>query len=175
MTSLEKLDAVLQTIIDNRFKQHITLELLFKLHEKMGVEFGEVTSLLNKLQKDDYVDVVKTKIPDTESYSSYYTVNFDGLVFNEQGGYMGEVLERQRLTTVENRQQSLNVKVFWLTVVLALSAFVAALWYCTDLYWRFGWFQSRFWWTLGVVVVILAALTSYLIWKLLPSKKQLKE
>lgn len=175
MTTLKKLDSMLQVFVDNRFKQQIDLAYLYKEFVKMGIEFGEVSDVLRKLLADGYLEKLESGVPDTDDYRVFYKVSFNGLVFNEQDGYMGEVLEKQRLVKLEGRERRLSLATFRLTVVLALSAFVGALYYCVDLYWRHGWFQSRFWWTLSVAVVLLCALTTYLIWRLLPQKKQRKE
>lgn len=87
MTTFEKLNSMLQVFVDNKFKQQIDLAYLYKECGKMGIELGEVSDVLRKLLKDEYLEKIEYGTKDTDDYRVFYKVSFNGLMFNEQGGY----------------------------------------------------------------------------------------
>lgn len=74
-----------------------------------------------------------------------------------------------------NRLKAIATQTLRLTLILALGAAGTLIYYGVDLYWKYNWFQSAFWWTVFAVVVCLAALTAYLTTKLLLRKKPQQE
>ena len=72
MTTLKKLDTMLQVFVDNRFKQQIDLAYLYKEFVKMGIEFGEVSDVLRKLLADGYLEKIESGVPDTDDHKVFY-------------------------------------------------------------------------------------------------------
>lgn len=148
MTSLEKLDAVLDLI-----RRHSLGKLRFDFseisnrinEENIDIEFGEIVYILKKLLNDGYImeddRFDKTKF----GHDTVYRINFEGRLFLEQGGYEG-VNTRQnvgniRVANLENHQKRHRMWMTRLTIILAAGTTLAAIYYCVELYWKYHWFH----------------------------------
>lgn len=129
MTSLEKLDIVLLCLEKHHSeKRHDLISIAQILDkEKSGVEFGEINSILIKLQKDGYVHIQETAIGD------FFMITFEGRVFNEQGGYVEMQQEKNRISLLEAAQRAANVRMVLLTRIVAIGTSVAALYYLLEM------------------------------------------
>ena len=129
MTTLERLDSMLQVFVDNRFKQQIDLAYLYKESGKMGIEFGEVSDVLRKLLADGYLEMIESGTPNTDDYKVFYKVSFNGLVFNEQKGYTNQRIQ-------DHLSRANQKSLVFLTWVIALGTAVAAVYYGIEV-WKF--------------------------------------
>jgi len=92
--------------------------------------------ILSKLVKDGYLRLY---------YDDLYSITFDGKYFSRAGGYKQKIInesaENTRLERLETNQRRNQIAVIWLTGVLAFGALIAAIYYLTELYWKYHWFH----------------------------------
>jgi hypothetical protein len=182
MTPLQKIDTVLKCLFDksaddpNREK----IQEWLKGTEDLDLD-DDLRDCLKKLHNDGFVYFIKEGSYVDEYNDNYnFSISFEGKLFwITEGGYdqkrITQEAENTRLGKLEIENRANQKWMTWLTVLLAVGTLFPAMLAIAELVHYHGWFQSRFWWKVCVVVVLLAAMTSYLIWKLLPPKKQRKE
>jgi DNA-binding PadR family transcriptional regulator len=95
LTTIAKLDAVLDCLNKHRTEKHHKLEDLAPLlnEEYPSVDFGEITSILNKLEKDGYIEFDDRMVGIADEFSKtrrVYRITFEGRHFIENGGYVEE-------------------------------------------------------------------------------------
>jgi len=144
MTRIEKLDHVLNWFATSSFdKGGIEVDDIKRLIPEIS-ELDELNRILNKLVKDAYIDAHKKE----ETFDAIfgkkvittirYQTTFEGYIFAEQGGYKAEIkqanAESTRLIAVENQT-------LLLTLILAVGALIASVYYVVELYWQHGWFH----------------------------------
>ncbi|MDG1728961.1 MAG: hypothetical protein P8K68_00225 [Algibacter sp.] len=97
----EKLDAVLTWLFDNKDNLDCFygygLTRTYSKPKEMTLTRREVTNILNKLYADGYLNL---KMQGTESVSqnvdvAHYSINFNGEVFLQKGGYTKEFSNRK--------------------------------------------------------------------------------
>jgi ABC-type multidrug transport system permease subunit len=133
LNPLEKLDIVLQYLEKNHSKKRHTLISLAQDLHGTGVDFGELTSILNKLRKDGYIEF---RGEDYGSADEIYMINFEGRVFNAQGGY---VLQRKlSLKQLKSQDRTLAIQgqIVVLTLVLAIGTLISGIYYGIEI-WKF--------------------------------------
>jgi hypothetical protein len=124
LTLLEKLDAVLICLEKHHKEKHhnfISIATILQ-SEQPEINFGEITFILNKLKKDGFIDTQEIPIPTTDSTEIYYNINYEGRIWDEQGGYTNQ--KTQDLLSRANQK----VLVF-LTWIIAIATAVAAVYY----------------------------------------------
>jgi hypothetical protein len=135
MVLLKKLDTVLKCLEKHHSERHHTLisiqEILNK--ENPEIKWGETLFILNKLNKDGYVDTKEIKIPNTESTEIYYNINFEGRIFNEQNGYVGQNDEKNKFTAIASAQRQANSRMITLTRWIAIATCIAAVYYFLEI------------------------------------------
>lgn len=148
LTPIQKLDSVLESL-DYRPKTIDNIQ--FELKSK-GIDFPStlIESIVNKLQKNEYAYEVELLVPDmlgvgaqTMFYS--YKITFEGEVFKTLGSYQGLQNEKNvqlaRLLQVEYEAKVNRNWMLYLTALLTFSALATIVYYCVDLYWKYGWFH----------------------------------
>ena len=101
-----------------------------------------------------------------------YSLKAESIFFVAEGGYIGKL---NRDAAENARIKSNERAILLLTVVLALGTAPVGILALTDLYWKYKWFRSDFWWTVVVVTILLSGLTSYIVYKLLDRKRRRKQ
>ena len=145
LTPIQKLDIVLAAI-SNEPAFRTALHTMVLVLEK-GIELNELKLILDKLEVDrfathDYVEgqksITGTKMPT-------YKITFEGLYFSKSGGYyqksLNDTSENIRLKSLEVSRQSQGRALNWLTFWIALGTIIAAIYYLTELYWKYHWFH----------------------------------
>lgn len=158
LTPIQKLDEVLKIIApkDNNpatsvYESNIIsiLKTSFDVTDAHAIEISnQMPQILEKLIKDGYI-VLDTKRIEGENLGKIgkksYLITFEGEVFNEEGGYKQKYInendENIRLETLERFQKVNAHRMTCLTIVLVVSALVAAIYYLTELYWQYHWFH----------------------------------
>lgn len=76
-----------------------------------------------------------------------FSILSEALFFIAEGGYVGKynssVSENIRLEKIEKKQRANQRTVTFLTVILAVSALIEAVFVCVQLYWKYHWFRPR--------------------------------
>ena len=142
MTPTEKLDKVLSIFSDN--PKHLkTTELQNILIDTWPAKREELIMIIDKLRKDDYVIMIS---PDQ------FQISFEGDLLIKSGGYAKKYADDERenirLTALESFQHEYNVAqrkqattLNWLTFWVAVGTLIAAVYYLTELYWKYHWFH----------------------------------
>ena len=108
-----------------------------EFRKKYGIKYVEpLRKCFKKLLEDGYIEPIKInldtwyKVGDVDMYNredeDRFQITFKGMVFSEKNGYRGDLLDK---TLAERRVQISHA----LTWILAVSAFVAALYYITEM------------------------------------------
>ena len=139
LTSIEKLDAVLN-VLDDSYKaqiaKHITVPIgqlpleeiiLFLNNFFIQIYRYDLNLILNKLMKDDFVD------QGIDSHKTVYSISIEGSVFYEQGGYQQRILEANQAKYNLSYQISLSNKLNRLTGWIAFGTSVAAVYYLLEI------------------------------------------
>ncbi len=118
MNLIEKLDNVLGKIGDLT----VWSDLRTQCHD---IEKEELRTILRKLWKDGYIDMLDgvhlRKYGDERGYSDLFNIqkNFEGKLFEEEGGYKGkrdrEATENKRLRNLENTHTDIGSRLNRLT------------------------------------------------------------
>lgn len=129
MTLLKKLDVVLKCLEKHHSERHHTLISIQEILDKENpeVKWGETFFILNKIAMDGFIDTKELPIPDTASKEIYYNINFEGRVFNEQGGYTNR-RNQDRLTKVN------QIFLVVLTFLIAVGTLVAGWYYVIEIW-----------------------------------------
>ena len=115
----------------------------------------QVRSVVMKLARDNYVDIVKEDLTIVDfkkeiGYVSEWKVrrNFEGDLFVEQGSYIQQKInsvdENSRMDRIENELRANRNWTLWLTVVLTVGTIAQALYSMAKLYWEHEWLQYVF-------------------------------
>jgi hypothetical protein len=140
LSPLEKLDAVLNSLEKYRTKDYLTWEKIcqIQLHDKTGVDAGEVLSILNKLVKDEYAELVRVNPFDKDEFYERWQIAFEGRVFIEQGGYTQQRAnlnaEKIRMDKFDNAQKDFRRSQNMLLSLVALGTLIAAVYYLSQLF-----------------------------------------
>ena len=142
LTPLEKLDAVLFVLEKYHQPQSIgkpegedAITIMQLLHsEGKEIHPNELHFILRKLEDDKLI----YNNNDTENH--YYSINFNGRIFKEQGSYVQKrneaVAENIRLEAAERSAKANRIATFWLTLVVAAGTLVAAWYYSIEI-WKY--------------------------------------
>ena len=125
LSPLEKLDAVLMALEKHHSEKHhdlISVQQILDI-ENPQVKWGETSFILKKLVRDNYIDARDVKIPNTESYNTYYMINFDGRILNQSGGYYRKF----------TKEKSLLRRIRLQNILLAFGAVVAGIYYLKEI------------------------------------------
>jgi len=135
LTLLEKLDTVLKCLEKHHSEGHHTLISIqiFLDKEQPEVKWGETLYILKKLAKDGFIDTKEIPIPHTASIETYYNINFEGRILNEEKGYVSKNNALQAISTMQQRQATLYERIYWLTVAIAIGTTVAAIYYGVEI------------------------------------------
>lgn len=137
ISPIKQIDLVL-TFLNDNFSNKPNINTIRQKFSDL--DSYEIDQILNKLLKDGYViyDNDGRQIDFINSEYIKVLITFEGKLFHQQGGYNQKLIndsyESNRLERIEKVQ-------LVLTIILAVSAFVAAVYYLVDLYWRYGWFR----------------------------------
>lgn len=131
VTPIQWLDAVLQFMAGQWARGKNTdgdLYAMFVEKSHLEIEPGYFLKVLERLVMDKYInkelqDPFK-EVGNTPLLKSYYSINFDGELFHQMGGYAAEAenaslrkrIEEDRLNRAENTSQRLNRLTFWLVI-----------------------------------------------------------
>lgn len=112
-TATEKLDAVLNYLNDKKDESDCYygygLQRTYSKPKEMTLTRREVTNILNKLYADGYLNL---KMQGTESIAqnvdvAHYSINFNGEVLLQQGGYTQAFLDKE--LEIEKKKQDLRI------------------------------------------------------------------
>jgi hypothetical protein len=131
LTPLQSLDAVLTFLAGPWARGKSTdgdLYAMFVKKSQHEMEPGYFLKVLERLVQDKYIhkelqDPFKG-VGNTPLRRNYYSINFDGELFHEMGGYAAEAentglrkrIEEDRLNRAENTAKRLNRLTFWLVI-----------------------------------------------------------
>ena len=155
LSILQKIDLVLKAIAQNSHPLNASPDIsyreLYNILTERGFNnayiIGEFKLIIAKLLRDGYVASRKggeTHI-DTDGNKNtyvvhYYSVTFEGIVFIESGGYIGQNEERKKtsnaqrsLHQLQQQQTKMQRWIVILTFVLAGTAIPSALYYILEI------------------------------------------
>lgn len=181
MELVDKIDNVLEWLYLNSGSDPNFSAIKDGLKHK-PIDEGEIDDCLKKLHKDGFLYFMRQGQVD-QKYDRYLTflITFDGKYFWETvKGYRIKYAisdaENSRVKNLEIVQTDYQKNIVWLTVVLVVGTVPVGLLALADLYWKYKWFQSAYWWRI-VLLYILLSLASFgllaTIWRKLkrPQKK----
>jgi len=143
MDSIEKIDTFLNLFYDtpNGLQYDNVWQ---KMKHVVDAKF-EVDQILTKLEKDGYLFSKTFVYQIDKSEGKVWFLSFEGGLFKESGGYKQKIIsdsaENIRLEMIETNQRVNQNVVTFLTIVLAVGALIAAIYYATELYWKYHWFH----------------------------------
>ncbi len=124
------------------------------LHHELddAVPFGTILSVLKRLEKDGFVEYDDRAVTPGHPENRVYRLTFDGRFRAENGGYLAEadhrraeadrmIAENIRAAALERFQRANANRMTYLTIILVVGTVIAALYYSTELYWRYHWFH----------------------------------
>lgn len=133
------MEALVTRTIDGKIHMNegITINLLFESiqhnHKKVSLENIEFTGAIDKLIDDKFI---KLKVPYAKE--EIISISFLGLLHIQKGGYSKQQQDKEREFNrndeIQANQRVLSDYMFVLTVVLALGALIAAIYYLFQLY-----------------------------------------
>lgn len=179
MQATEQLDSLLQYFYDRKDAvRAIDLEVI-KTDVgllKMAQNGSELERMIIKVRDDKYVQMYPDYplSPDGKKdmkngLLNYCSITFDGRLFYENGGYTKESLNKD----AENARIKSNERaILLLTFVLSIVTLPTGLASLADLYHKYSWFRSSFWWICVGVVIVVSAVTTYIVWKWLEGRRQ---
>jgi hypothetical protein len=131
LTPIQSLDAILEFMASHWARGKSTdgeLYTMFMKRNQIEMEPGYFLKVLERIVKDRYInkelqDPFK-EIGNTALLRNYYSINFDGELFNQLGGYTAEAsnttlkmrIEEERLNRAENNAKRLNGLTLWLAI-----------------------------------------------------------
>jgi hypothetical protein len=144
LSPLQQLDGVLSGLADTDPHFYKTFGVLSKYVE--GSSLVDVRLILNQLIKDGYVEKVQErKAVPVQFYDEEYCITFGGKLHYDSGGYyqrsLNDASENVRLKNLEIARQTQGKALNWLTFWIALGTLIAAIYYLTELYWKYHWFS----------------------------------
>ena len=150
--------------------------------EKSSIQSDEeIETAIIKLYEDKYIiprnnDVT---IAHHNVKAHIYMASYGGVIHKLKGGYEQEIInsfeEKNLNQQVIADQKSLARRMNLLTLVLVIVAVPTGLLALADLYTNYHWFRLPALWGMVSLNVVVSALTSYLVWKLLQRKKAKKQ
>jgi len=155
-TVVERLDQALSMLKKNGYSMNIdTLTEAFKGQSK-DIQADEANRILLKLEKDGYV--TKTH---HGGNNFWFSINFDGFVFEEEGGYTAVILKTQaELALIQQEKDLLAADRFHnLAVADNMEKNAKRLNYLT------------FWLSIGSGILALIELIKFLVWIISPLTK----
>lgn len=143
MNAYQKIDEVLKVFYEN--PDGLIYDELYKKIPHLIEYADELMQILQKLKKDEYIFIQDvTASHDFFQINSYF-LSFDGKLFIESGGYtqaiINENAENKRVEALEHSQRATSNRMTYLTIILAVGALIAAIYYLTELYWKYHWFH----------------------------------
>ena len=146
LSAIQQLDVVLRLLYNDKGNarlSYIKERLLVENNIKLDGE--EITRILNKLIKEGYVEHFDRHLRHHDPYTlspeidRHYWISFEGkLLIETVGSYeqkiKNDAAENSRLIKAERATRIL-------TIILAFGALIAAVYYCTELYWKYHWFH----------------------------------
>jgi len=148
MQAIQQIDAVLKYLYDRKdIVRAILYDTIKEDADLLKITGNQVETerMLGMLSHDKYVHIYPDypKLPDGKNdmrngLLNYCSITFEGRLFWEDGGYNGKFISD---ASENNRLKKIELQQLILTWVLGVSAFVAAVYYCVELYWKHGWFH----------------------------------
>lgn len=152
---LEILDAILKYILKNGNNSFGFIKKDDKLKSTFSqeVENNTLASAFIKLEKDGYINSYLKKVglnlDNTPRTVDYYNISFEGIFFIKNGGYEKELQKNQkaeiefvelkkRQFLLEEKHSSIQCQLLFLTWVIAIGTFVAAIYYLIEVLKFFG-------------------------------------
>ncbi len=141
-TPIQKLDDVLSFL--NRDTTWLEVRTRFPDSE---IVREDMKTILRKLYRDRYVDRFSglNLMPADEETGyvndSRIIRNFEGDLFVAQGGYSALELNRRNLEQLAIAQSKMVRRSYWVNFSIAITTGVAAIYYLTELYWKYHWFH----------------------------------
>ncbi len=132
--SLQQLDDVLEILKNNDEYVQAAIANLYRY--KQPKDDVDIKLILDKLKKDKFIKVYRPSGDDNEEeydnpYDYYYSIKFEGLVFLEQGGYLGQL---QKEISKQNKEQS-DIEVNkTLQYVIATTGAISAVYYILEIF-----------------------------------------
>ena len=144
---VQKLDEVLKFLATSHFAKAgiILSDILKKLQPKIQ-DGDELLRILDKLIDDNFVKPIVRSVewlPD--SGTTYYKITFTGSYQYSLGGYQ-QIMDSQnaesiRIGKIEHSAKVNQTALTCLTAIVALGTLIAAIYYLTELYWKYHWFH----------------------------------
>lgn len=132
--------------------------------------------LIEKLVNDNNAEFIDHHQRGEKNNIDYYQQNsiitVQGFYLINNGGY---TQQRINVDAEHSRLKAIANQTLILTVILALGTVPMALISLADLYWKYNWFRYPFWWAVVGVTILLSALTSYIVYRLLDRKRRRKQ
>jgi hypothetical protein len=108
--------------------------------------FDDFYEIMEILEKDGFIKRLNLNsgISMIDKYRDCL-ITMQGSLFIEDGGYtqerINETETKTRLIALELRQSRMANRLFWINLTIAIGTSIAALYYLTELYWKYHWFQ----------------------------------
>jgi len=125
---IDSLDTVLNYFSRTQSQSMRCYQIWFDL-EKEGLQLSEADVLLviKKLAKDEFVSIIQV------GARNFYRITFEGLVFQQQGGYKQKLNKDTFLKRQEESNKRTQRILFWFTGIVAVGTFIAAVYYVLEI------------------------------------------
>lgn len=143
---IRKIDIVLHLFAVNslakdglNFREAFDMTNLLFEHDKPKINAivnNDFARIVDKLMKDGYV---------SNLMGTNHEATYEGILMDHLGGYRQSYLNANRDVWLQKNQTAIQTGMFWLTLIVAVGTIVAALYYGTELYWKYGWFHFGKW------------------------------
>lgn len=177
----QQLDRVLQYLYERKdVARAIDMEVIKKDVEllNMAGNKGELERMIIKIRDDKYLHLYPDYPRDEdgkqimkEPMFTNISITFDGRLFWEDGGYTKQMANA---AAEYNRLKAIANQTLMLTLILAAGTVPMGALAVADLYHKYQWFHSLYWWGMVGLLVCLPALISYLMYKWLERKQSKK-
>jgi len=129
---LFELDYVLHFLATSPYAKGLITEKDLTKHISTEIIQNErLLKILNKLIKDNFL---KTEIRELNTgIESVYIITFDGLVYDELGGYNATYLENNKLKNILEQQNKNQEQIKYLTIIIAIGTGMAAIYYFLEI------------------------------------------
>lgn len=128
IAAIKEIDTLLDFMVNCDFiKPKASDGDIFNNLKKQSVEVPNLNKCLNQFERDNLVTV------EIENGIKMYSISWDGEIFYAYGGYSYEVEIAEQSRTSNIRMEGMQRKMNRLTIILAASSLIAAIYYLREM------------------------------------------
>ena len=128
IAAIKEIDTLLDFMVNCDFiKPHASDGEILNELKRQGIEVPNLIKCLNQLELDKLVNV------EIMHGVKRYSISWDGEIFYAYGGYSYEIEIAEQSRTSNIRMEELQRKMTLLTIILAASSLIAAIYYLREI------------------------------------------